>query len=289
MIRFLIYAQLLFALISFNRPDSLIPETDHRILTKFWEYAAQNKLTTLPVDKRIPVIARFFIGTPYQSNTLDDSLGERLIINLHQLDCVTFVENVLALSFLPSYNDNAITSFKDNLIRFRYRKGEIYDYTSRLHYSSDWLYEMEKQHLLKDITRSLGGIPYTKPVFFMSKNFSRYPQLRKDSVLQEKIKTIETAINKRTYYYIPKDQIHKAYSHLKSGDIVLITTNIKGLDTSHLGFVWKENGTGYLLHASSSAQKVTLSATPLQEYMQSTSSQSGMMVARFTGQIPPGK
>ena len=57
-----------------------------------------------------------------------------------------------------------------NIIRLRYRNAEIVDYTSRLHYSSDWLYEMQQAHLLTDITQFAGGIPYSKQICFMSEH-----------------------------------------------------------------------------------------------------------------------
>ena len=95
-----------------------------------------------------------------------------------------------------------------------------------------------------------------------------------------KIKTFEIAINQRTYYYIPKDKINEACNKIKNGDIILITTHIKGLDTSHLGFAWKKEGKTYLLHASSKGKQVMISSLPLQEYMEGIDSQSGIMLAR---------
>ena len=144
----------------------------------------------------------------------------------------------------------------------------------------DWVLEMQQAHLLTDITQFAGGIPYSKQICFMSEHSQKYPQLQKDSSLLKKIKTIETAINQRTYYYIPKDKINEACNKIKNGDIILITTHIKGLDTSHLGFAWKKEGKTYLLHASSKGKQVMISSLPLQEYMEGIDSQSGIMLAR---------
>ncbi|MEG0795911.1 MAG: DUF1460 domain-containing protein [Odoribacter sp.] len=257
-----------------------LSEGDQQILRSFWKYAADHQLTQLPVNEKIPIVACFFIGTPYKSNTLFVTKENLPVINLRELDCVTFVENVLALSFLDTYNDQSIETFIKNITRLRYRNGEIIDYTSRLHYSSDWLYEMQKQHLLTDVTSLCGGILHPMQIDYMSKNYTRYPVLTKDKSLLKKIKTIEATINQRTYYYIPKDQITASCNQIKNGDILLITTNIKGLDTSHLGFAWKDKGKTYLLHASSDGKKVMISDLPLQEYMEGIKNQNGMMVAR---------
>lgn len=263
-----------------------ISKGDREILHSFWNYANRHRLTDLPINERISIVARYFLDTPYKSNTLNVTKDELPVINLRELDCVTFVENVLALSFLNEYNDQSITQFVKNIIKLRYRNGEIEDYASRLHYSSDWLYEMQKQHFLTDITQFAGGIDFQPDLYFMSKNYDRYPPLKQDKKLLTKIKTIETEINQRTYHYIPKNKVNEACSKIKDGDVILITTNIKGLDTSHLGFALKQDGATYLLHASSQGKKVMISRTPLQEYMEGISSQSGIMVARSAKVLP---
>lgn len=263
-----------------------ISEADRQILRSFWEYAEKQQLSNLSVEKRIPVIARFFLGKPYKSNTLNVTQEELPVINLRELDCVTLVENVLALAYLSQYNKNAVDSFVENIIKIRYRNGEIEDYTSRLHYSTDWLYEMQRQNLLKDVTLAAGGIKYSKPVNFMSNHYTNYPVLAKDKSLLQKIRIIETEISRRTYYYIPKEKINSINGKIQNGDVVLITTKIAGLDTSHLGFALKQGGKTYLLHASSTGKKVVITEQPLQEYMKGIQSQTGIILGRITFPLP---
>lgn len=265
----------------FSSCDScVISEADRLVLQKFWHYAQTNHLKEQEAGERISSIARFFLDTPYKSNTLNTADGEKLIVNLRELDCVTFVENVLALAFLPEYTSSSEDAFKKNLQKIRYRDGIIEDFTSRLHYSSDWLYEMQQNLLLKDITADLGGIKHTKEINFMSGHHELYPALKNNPQLLTKIKNMEDSINKRTHYYIPKSDIDKVYSKIKAGDIILITTNIAGLDTSHLGIAILYNGTIHLLHASSEYKKVMTSLSPLKEYMAGIRSQSGIIIGR---------
>lgn len=280
MIRFIVFMYILLFFLSNSGAEPRISQTDLRIFQQFREYAQKNHLSEKTPAERIPIIARFFIGTPYKSNTLNVTKEELPVINLHELDCVTFVENVLAFSFLSEYSTTSLDAFIRNITNIRYRHGEIRDYTSRLHYSSDWLYEMGQQGFLTDITQFAGGIIYRPDVWFMSRNADHYPPLKQEAELLRKMKEIETKINQRTYYYIPKGKINEAYNKIKNGDIILITTNIKGLDTSHIGFAWKENGKTYLIHASSKGKKVMITEVPLQEYMEGISSQTGIMVAR---------
>ncbi len=272
---------------SFNGTAFPISKRDSVILQKFWDYACSHNLAGLPVKDRIITVGRFFLDTPYQANTLNRTDKEKLVINLHELDCVTFVENVLALSYLPAFNESSLSSFIHNLQHIRYRNGEITDYTSRLHYSSDWLYEMEKQKLLADETQNAGGLGFKPSLHFMSAHCHLYPPLQ-DKTLLEKIKRIETEINKRTYYYIPKHKIREAYEKIDSGDIILITTKTKGLDTSHLGIAYKKDGKIWLLHASSQGKKVMFSQQPLYEYMQGIPSHQGIMIGRVIPQSSLG-
>lgn len=280
MTRFIILMSILLFFLSNSEAEPRISQTDLRIFQQLREYAQKHHLSEKTPVERIPIIARFFIGTPYKSNTLNATKEELPVINLHELDCVTFVENVLAFSFLSEYSDISLDTFIRNITKIRYRHGEITDYTSRLHYSSDWLYEMGQQGFLTDITQFAGGIIYHPDVWFMSRNADRYPPLKQEAELLRKMEEIETKINQRTYYYIPKGKINEAYNKIKNGDIILITTNIKGLDTSHIGFAWKENGKTYLIHASSKGKKVMITEVPLQDYMEGISSQTGIMVAR---------
>ena len=282
---FILCSILLFTSVN-CRAATTISKADRQILRSFWEYAEKQQLSGMSIEKRIPVIARFFLGKPYKSNTLNVTQEELPVINLRELDCVTLVENVLALAYLRQYNENAVDSFVENIIKIRYRNGEIEDYTSRLHYSTDWLYEMQRQKLLDDVTLATGGIKYSKPVHFMSKHYTRYPVLAKDRKLLQKIKTIETEINKRTYYYIPKEKINSITGKIQNGDVVLITTNIAGLDTSHLGFALKQNGKTYLLHASSTGKKVVITDQPLQEYMEGVQLQTGIILGRIVLPVP---
>lgn len=286
MLRTLMFLPVCLFFMWYNCFGVFISPVDREILERFWKYAEKNNLTDLPVNERIPYVARFFIDTPYKSNTLHVTKKDLPVINLHELDCVTFVENVLALSFLPAYQSDYDSVFVENIVKIRYRHGEIEDYASRLHYSSDWLYEMQQQHFLTDLTRFAGGIDYRPQVCFMSQHYDRYPPLKQNPALRTKIRKIETAINKRTYYYIPKDKVDQSCGKIKNGDIILITTHVKGLDTSHVGFAWKQNGKTYLLHASSAGKKVMISEQPLQEYMEGIRSQSGIMVARAVRGIP---
>jgi hypothetical protein len=179
-------------------------------------------------------------------------------------------------------NDISFDKFKGYLKRLRYyNKGSIKGYDSRIHYFSDWLYTHNQDDLLENITPNLGGIEWRKEINFMSTHWSKYPSPN-DTKLQEKIQKIEAKINSQNYTYIPKARVKSIESQLLNGDIIGITTNIEGLDITHVGFAIRlHDKRVYLLHASSDFKRVMVTDKPLAEYMAKNKTQTGIMVARL--------
>jgi hypothetical protein len=223
-------------------------------------------------------LASFFMDTPYVGGTLEGDSTERLRINLRELDCFTFVENILALRLLLSDNDQSFERFCHILENIRYRNGVLDGYLSRLHYTSEWLCDNEQKGILY-----LPDLPasevFSPSVSFMSTHCDNYPALKANPPWCAKILHIENEVNKLNLRYIPKENIGKN-DGIQNGDIIAITTHIKGLDISHVGFALRKNGVIYLLHASSEAKKVVVSSEPLSEYLAKRKNHSGVVVAR---------
>lgn len=136
-------------------------------------------------------------------------------------------------------------------------------------------------NFLEDITKEKGGIPFPNKVSFISQNWKKYPALIQDSTLVTKIIDIEKTINGRAYYYIPKEKVLPFAGQIKTGDIILITTKKKGLDTAHVGIAIENEGQIYLLHASVSDKKVSVTTETLPDYLQRITSHSGIMIGRL--------
>jgi hypothetical protein len=95
-----------------------------------------------------------------------------------------------------------------------------------------------------------------------------------------KIARVEADINARAMQYLPKDKVAAARELLKTGDIVGITTTIDGLDCSHSGLCYRDNGgVVRLLHASTTKKAVVLDED-LASYLARVSTHTGIMVAR---------
>jgi len=260
------------------RIDSL----DLNIFHSLTEMAKNSSFDSMTSQDQIIEIGKLFLQTPYVGGTLDVKDKEELIINLHQLDCTTYLENVLAFSNVLKQSKADISSFSKELEKIRYRNGNLTDYSSRLHYFTDWIFNNEEKGLVTDITQEIGGEPYEKKIDFMSTHINSYPALVKDSSLIETIKQTEKEINSRKHFYIPKNRIQSIEKQINNGDFIAITTKIKGLDVSHTGIAIHINKRLHLMHASSKSKKVVISEIPLAEKIQKNRLQSGIMIVRIT-------
>ncbi len=234
---------------------------------------------SLPMDQLIVETGMFFLGTPYVASTLEHE-PEGLVVNFREMDCSTFVDNVIALARMLKSDDHSFDSFCKQLQNLRYRNGKINDYADRLHYTSDWVYENDRKKIVRDINKEIGGLPLQLSLSFMSTHPDSYKQLKTDMEMVRQIAEIEKDISSRSYYYIPKQHLEGFDTKIKSGDIVCFTTAIKGLDTSHVGIITRNNGKLTFIHASSLAKKVIINEASLKEYVNRGKNSTGILLAR---------
>lgn len=258
------------------------PPSFKDIVTK----AFQNATDTLPLGDAIVAIGKEFLGVPYVGNTLDEDTGEHCVIRFDAFDCVTFFEISLDIARILIKKNPAYSALVDEVTFTRYRGGHLTDFTSRLHYTSDWIFDNTQKNVVADITRELGGIPFTKTIDFMTTHVSAYHQLKEQPELVPVIRTVERRVTSRPKYYIPKEHIRDAEPRLHNGDILAFTSAVPGLDCAHTGLALVENGQARLLHASSVAGKVVVSEKTIAEYIAGVSHDTGMMVARPIDVLP---
>jgi len=268
------------ALANSHQESLKVDSLDMNIFKSLKQFITDSSFDSLSNGRLIVTTGKLFLQTPYVGGTLDNNDVERLVINLHQLDCTTFIENILALSKIANQSKTSINIFAKELEFIRYRDGKLKDYGSRLHYFTDWMFDNERKGLLVDITQTIGGEAYQKTINFMSSHINSYPALVRDSSLVDHILQSEKEINSRKHFYIPEDKVQEIENQIKDGDLIAITTKIKGLDVSHTGIAIHINNRLHLMHASSKAKKVVISDIPLAEMIQRNRLQSGIMVSR---------
>jgi hypothetical protein len=260
--------------------QSLPADTNEFICLNKFNLAVSLKLHEKPVGDVMIEIAKSFLGAEYTANSIETPGHERLVVNLLTFDCVTFYENVLALARCVKRNKLSFKDYKNELQYLRYRGGIIDEYPSRLHYTSDYFYDNEMKGVLKDVTKEIGGEPFRKKVNFMSGHSDVYPRLKENEEFIKAIRKIEDSINARMIYYIPKARVKRISQKIKNGDIIGITTDIRGLDCTHTGIaVWK-NKNLHMIHAPVPGVKVQITELPLWEYLARIKKDTGIIVAR---------
>lgn len=274
---------LLFSVISTNTAKASIcySKTDSLIYESYIQEFSSMQHSD--ISDLIASTALFFIDRPYVASTLDENSTEVLTINLHEFDCTTFVENCIALSKVIKSGDFSFSNYCNILTSMRYRNGKIDGYTSRLHYTSDWIYQNERNGLLKNISLNLNGNQIEKEINFMSNHSKLYKHLNNNQENLDRIKTVENEISQRNNYkIIPLQNIKTISNNIIDGEIIIFATNIGGLDYSHIGIAYHKDNKLRFIHASSMAKKVIIETKSLIDYCNSSKQCSGISVLRVT-------
>ncbi|MCI0468849.1 MAG: DUF1460 domain-containing protein [Nitrospirae bacterium] len=196
---------------------------------------------------RIMRLSNYFLETPYNDLTLIGDLitPESFVVNLADVDCLTFIEYIEAMSLSSSFLE-----FLENLRQVRYRDGYV-SFKNRNHFFSDWS-EFNRE-FVEDITEQVSGGRAVKIVKLL--NIKEDGGYLLNGVQPEK----------RMIKYIPSDSIDtETTERLMTGDYIGIYSDKDGLDVSHVGiFISDKNRSSsgqqpslFLRHASSAIGKV---------------------------------
>jgi hypothetical protein len=262
-------------------------EEDWEIFRDKVAWAASERLDTLPLGNAMAALGRTFVGTAYVPNTLEVDGPEGLVINFRELDCVTFVENVFALSrFVRAYPADLVSdraaaeaAYGAMLTEVRYRGGVIDGYPSRLHYFTDWIGDNARRGLVRDVSLDLGAVRDEEPVNFMTTHTDAYRQLS-DPAHVASVREAEVALSTRGRHYIPEDRIEAVADGIRDGDIIAATSTVEGLDVAHTGLALWVDGTLRLMHAPLVGDSVQISEITLAERVRGIGGQDGIIVSR---------
>ena len=243
-------------------------------------------LRKTPIGERTAYIGRWLVGTPYKGYTLEihDSI-EAPSCNLYGLDCWTFFETSLAFARMaeePAENWTPQTLLK-YIEADRYWGGKCTgDYLSRLHYLEDWLSDNDSRGLVRDMTRSLGGVGVPNSATEMTVNWKSYRYMRKNPQLRGGISKLETRLRSRPLVMIPTSKVAGIESQLQSGDVIgIVSRDGRAYGTSHVGLALRKDGVLHFMHASAPRNygKVVIDSR-LSEYLARFKNHAGILVAR---------
>ncbi len=204
--------------------------------------------------ERLSDAARDALGTPYQDGPLgegpDGKFDTDPMVDFAKVDCVTYVEQSLALATAASYNEMFA-----NLQKIRYRGGKT-DYENRNHFMiSDWV---ANNPFNVDVTDDLGVETHKLTRTISRKDFFERvnaPGLGKDT-------PDETV----TLSVVPPANTKQAEAKLPSPSLVVFVGKVDWLFSLHCGlYLRDEDGAGRLYHGSSKAGEVVKAS--LADYM----------------------
>ena len=234
----------------------------------------------LPMNELVIKIAKHFLGTPYVAGTLELE-PELLTINTRETDCILFVEMCLAMSLTAKDPEPTFEKYVDNLRKLRYRDGVVNGYTSRLHYTSEWIIQGTIRGIFRDVSRECGGVPLDQKFNFMSSHPDSYKQLKDNASNVKSIRRIEENLESWDYWYIPKADLPKCIKNIKTGDIIGFNSATPGLDIAHVAYAYWEGDTLTFIHASYTDKKVVINKTPLVQYTNGIKGHNGLRVVRL--------
>jgi hypothetical protein len=265
--------------------EQLEPFKGKEIFDRILKKALAENWQALPIGQTMGHVARELEGTPYVGFTLELSKDNEICsVNLTGLDCVTFFEDTLDFSRMLKKGGRTPQDMLAEVTFTRYRGGKLGDFTSRLHYTTDWFVDNQQKKVVKILAPDLPGAePFTQKVGIMSRHPENYPQLAAHPDLVPTIKKYEDQINGRSLKFIPMAKLKGAEPLLQTGDIIGVCTTEPGIDIAHTGLIYAdEQGVRHFMDASSSASKmkVTLEKGPVSGSLNWSKRLTGAMFAR---------
>jgi hypothetical protein len=213
-------------------------------------------------------IGKRFIGKPYRANMLSNGNPEVLVTSLEAFDCVTFLENSLAIKYA---NGDEIL-YPKALKHVRYA-GDSVQYEKRYHYFTDAMQSLGFP-LIIDPAHT---IKLRKDFSFLSTFLQKKLPISVDLTL---LVNREQSLARRTFLYTPVNDVSSLLPLIQSGDLVGFVTSNPHLDFLHTGMFVRKGNVIHLLHASQDKKQVVLSDESLEFYLKSHPKFIGICVFR---------
>lgn len=195
----------------------------------------------------VKALARSWQGIPYGSGGAGTA-PHQLLLNLDQMDCMTAVENIIALHRAYNEGQASLEGFAAALLPTRYQTYPPCTVEDRFHYLT---HSFAAWEALGWGTWLSLGIPDTRPIHYIS----HHPQKYSGFTNWKRIRTVEQRLSARPRYYIPSQAIKDWLPFLQDGDLIALVSPQEGLDVSHIGIFFWEGEKPTFAHASLIAKK----------------------------------
>jgi len=216
-----------------------------------WQSAAAIK----NINERINYFSEKLKGKPYflgpmgEGRSIHPSYKPR--VNFNEMDCLTYIEHVLALAYTKDYND-----FFNVLQKIRYKNG-VMEYNKRNHFLvADWLLYNQLKVESEDL--ALGNF------LLFEKEIDRKKFFNDSSLVNPKV----------SIPFLPKEKAIVYADTVKFAKdtifAVAILSDLPGLDAAHTGFVVGSSKKKGLMLRHASQLKGKIIEQPLSEFLKTT-------------------
>lgn len=244
------------------------------------KYSVLAPKAELPMGDLVIEVAKSFLGTPYAFTGLEPEGEEYCLMALDRTNCILFVELCYAFALTlkgqaivqggyPSWDEPSYELLCHNVRDLRYRDGVVDGYPSRLHYTSEWITQGERNNIFYEYSGEYGTLLDQK-FNFMTTHTQSYRQLDGDDDNVRAVRMTEQELEAcGPYYYISQAQLRNpdVIGAIRDGDIVCFRSTVAGLDITHVGMaVTGSDGQMHFIHASSTAKKVIIETKTLADY-----------------------
>ncbi|MFY0565534.1 N-acetylmuramoyl-L-alanine amidase-like domain-containing protein [Archangium lansingense] len=198
---------------------------------------------SLPLKERLLRVSERFLGTPYVHSPLGEGNGvdPDPTFRLDAVDCLTFVEQALAMSLAPSEPDVA-----GLLERLRYASAPTYEDRNHL-MEAQWLPNNQRKGFLSDVTRRYGGEDTVK----VQKTLTSVTWTSRSSLALGLPKERQPR-GTWNLDMIPLERVMAHARQVPSGTILVVLREdlpLKATRVTHLGFVVQKGKRTWLRHA----------------------------------------
>lgn len=284
---------LLFILVGLVSSSSVFGAEAKKSVVKLHSFADKAEVERIitqslqfPITRRIEFISKYLIGRKYRRETkerikkqqakpvekheatnLEPMPVEYLQTSLRYLDCMTYVEHVLAMaaSKKASYENEFISRLIDIMFD---AKGKPLMNHHRNHFTSHWGDVNERKGYLYNFARN-------HPEAKMRELILNKVGNNRTFYIEDRFMIAETS---QQEWYFPIAVVLDGKVKLVSGDIVALVTDKEGLDVTHMGFFIEKNQNRWLRHASFKLNKIV--DQNFDQYLREGSHIKGLMVFR---------
>ncbi|HNV69626.1 MAG TPA: DUF1460 domain-containing protein [Candidatus Ozemobacteraceae bacterium] len=244
-------------------------------------------------ERRLAFFSRCLLGRRYHPETKKRISGQRqqpvtkreatnpsplpvthLATSLAFLDCMTYVEHVLALTFCekPEYTGCFLPRLID--LMFDAEGGPLFNH-QRNHFTSLWAITNARKGYLVDVAAKHPlAVRRTLTLNRVADNRTFYVEDR-----------FMIAPGPTSFAYFPLSVVTGRRAPLESGDIVALVCDKEGLDVTHMGFFMQPHEKPVLRHASLAKNRIV--DEDFYAYVQAKKGLVGLMVLRPC--LPPGR